>query len=296
MTPSQPDCISIKARKVDFGFSGELPYRWYDGNLAVFNLCNAISMMFPVGEQFFIDSVLHYKDQIKDPLLQKQVMGFIAQEAMHSKQHDLSNQVLKVHNPQLCRLEKVASSLLGIARALYPARTQLATSCALEHFTAMFADHLLSSSASFIKLSQPAFAELWLWHAVEETEHKAVCFDVYQQVAAGKWSGYIERCLVMGLTTLFMLIAILLSAVLLNTGKAKQSPQQAPKQRPVSKGKPMMAWLRYLFVKPGIIRLFTAPYFKYYLPSFHPWQHDNSALVEAWKAQHEKSSPYGKLK
>ena len=35
--------------------------------------------------------------------------------------------------------------------------------------------------------ADPAMAKLWRWHALEETEHKAVAFDVFQQVSGNKW-------------------------------------------------------------------------------------------------------------
>lgn len=285
MTPTKPDCIQIKARKVDFGFSTELPYRWYSGNPAIFNFCNAISIMFPIGEQFFIDSVRHYKDQITDPVLREQVAGFIAQEAMHSKQHDLCNQVLKVQNKQMFVIEKVAKLFLDTSRVLYPARTLLAISCALEHFTALFADQLLNSDA-FRKLAHPVYAELWLWHAVEETEHKAVCYDVYQQVAGGVL-GYIERCLVMLLVTVCMFVAIIMSALLIIATDPKKTVIKKPPQNPAVKKPFATGWIRYLFIKPGIVPYIMVPYLKYYQPHFHPWRHDNSQLVERWKAHYE---------
>ena len=284
MIPTKPDCITIKARKVDFGFSTELPYRWYSGNPAIFNFCNAISIMFPIGEQFFIDSVRHYKDKITDPVLREEVAGFIAQEAMHSKQHDLCNQVLKVQNKQMFVIEKVAKLFLDTSRHIYPARTLLAISCALEHFTALFADQLLNSTA-FRRLAHPVYAELWLWHAVEETEHKAVCFDVYQQVAGGVL-GYIERCLVMLLVSVCMLTAILLSAILMIIANPKKSAPKQDKPKPVAKKPFATGWIRYLFIKPGIVPYIMVPYFRYYSPFFHPWKHDNSELVERWKAHY----------
>ena len=57
-------------------------------------IMNALSTLFPEGEQFFVDSVRHYKDQITDPVLQAEIVGFVGQEAMHSKEHEAFNAML----------------------------------------------------------------------------------------------------------------------------------------------------------------------------------------------------------
>lgn len=291
---SKPDCITIKGRKVDFGFSTDLPYQWYNGNPAIFNFCNAISIMFPIGEQFFIDAVKQYKDKITEPVLREQVAGFIAQEAMHSKQHHLCNQILKAQNKKMFVIENVAKLFLDTSRHLYPTRTLLAISCALEHFTALFADQLLNSQA-FRRLAHPVYAELWLWHAVEETEHKAVCFDVYQTMHGG-FFGYIERCLTMLLVSVCMLLAIVLSMLLVFTTNPKLlfKRKKRAKTETTTPAKTFgTGWIRYLFIKPGIVPYIMLPYFRYYLPGFHPWQHDNSALVQQWKQRLTNAPPQG---
>ena len=39
---------------------------------------------------------------------------------------------------------------------------------------------------------------LWMWHAVEENEHKAVAFDVYEAMY-GRFKAYFMRSLALGL-------------------------------------------------------------------------------------------------
>ena len=61
----------------------------------------------------------------------------------------------------------------------------------------MLADVLLRDQQRFIADSDPSFVAPWLWHAVEETEHKAVCFDVYQHVFGKGVFSYLLRVLTM---------------------------------------------------------------------------------------------------
>ncbi len=84
-----------------------------------------------------------------------------------------------------------------------PRSVQLATTIALEHFTAIVAHQLLTNPKATEGM-HPNVKPLWLWHAVEETEHKAVCFDVYQQVGGG----YLNRALNMARVMLGFLLGI----------------------------------------------------------------------------------------
>jgi len=281
----KPDTIKIDARKVNLEFNSNLPVKWYTGNPAILNFCNIVSIMFPIGEQFFIDSVRYYRNQLTDPILQQQVTGFLAQESIHSKQHTQCNNLLKSNNKHLIIIEKISSLCFYIPRNYYPKSTALAFSCALEHFTAVFADNVLRSKY-FTKLAHPTYANLWLWHAAEEIEHKAVCYDVYQQVTGGGLRSYIERCLAMvGVTLCIFLVIFLISTIMLfKKIKERKLNFFQKKKRP-----PLTGWFRYLFIQPGIIPNIASPYFAYYAPGFHPWKYDNSDIVIKWKKQYEKS-------
>jgi predicted metal-dependent hydrolase len=88
------------------------------------------------------------------------------------------------------------------------------------------------------------------------------------------------------LVSVCMLTAILLSAILMIIANPKKSAPEQDKPKPVAKNPFATGWIRYLFIKPGIVPYIMVPYFRYYSPFFHPWKHDNSELVERWKAHY----------
>lgn len=64
---------TIKVRQMDIEFPDEIPRYWADNNPVLTALLAALSVSFPPGERYFIDSVRHYKDQVKDPELQHRI-------------------------------------------------------------------------------------------------------------------------------------------------------------------------------------------------------------------------------
>src|SRR4029079_15061731 len=66
---------------------------------------------------------------------------------------------------------------------LLPPISNLALTAALEHFTATLAELLLTDEDARAMFGEPAARDLFVWHALEESEHKAGAFDVYR--AAG---------------------------------------------------------------------------------------------------------------
>src|SRR3954465_128857 len=158
-----------------------------DGDLILSHLAASLSSVFPDGEDFFVRSVRHYRDQITDPELKRQVAGFIGQEAMHGREHRAFNDRLHQLGYPPKRFERFTKRGLAMRERLLPPSSNLAATAALEHFTATLAELLLPDPEARDMSGNPAVKELFLWHALEESEHKAVAFDVY------KMSGGSER-------------------------------------------------------------------------------------------------------
>lgn len=270
----------IIRRRVTIAFDPAKARGWHFTSKQVEDFLNGVSFVFPPGEKFFIQSVQNYQDRITDPVLKDEIQRFIYQEAMHTKEHSRCNDVLAEAYPHGHKIEDFTAKMLLLNRRVLPKSWQLASTCALEHFTAVLADGLLRHQEEFIAESDPAFASLWLWHAVEEAEHKAVCFDVYQTIFGKGVISYLRRTSVMFLITMSFLLTLIVAARHIRKGRKSSSDQRTTTP---SDGEPRPqqgTWhLLTTIISPRL-------YFDYYRPSFHPWDHDNRALIEQWKQQY----------
>src|SRR5690606_17956585 len=181
-----PEGLHIRPRQPEFDLPSPMPRHWHSGDAFKTHFFNAMSVLFPDGERFFIDSVRLFREQIEDPLLKEQIRGFIGQEGHHSREHLVYSQRLRELGYDVDRLEHALQRRLGFVKKHLPGKLQLAATCATEHLTAIMADALLTEP-NWLDGADPRMARLWRWHALEETEHKAVAFDVYQQACGRKW-------------------------------------------------------------------------------------------------------------
>lgn len=265
----------IQPRNLEFPIGEEVPDRWHSGDPHITHFFNGLSIMFPEGENFFMDAVRHFQGEIRDPELRSGVRAFCGQEGIHAREHRSYNEWLAHRGYPVERLERIVRWRVALARK-FPFKFQLAVTCALEHFTAILADALLRDSGNVAGM-HPRMAELWRWHAIEETEHKAVAFDVYQTIAPG-FGGYLRRILAMGVVTVLFTLQILIHQVLLEK-------REGVLWRLAGRG----FAFRYFWIEPGFLRRALGSYRAYYRRGFHPWQHDNTDLVESWKADYARA-------
>lgn len=275
---------TIVRRQVDIDFGAVPAGPWFPAGGPLELMFNAASLAFPPTERFFIAAVRDCLDRVNDQVLREQVRGFIYQEAMHNRVHLDCNAMLARHYPNCRRAERVSLATFRWLGRL-PRRFRLSLSSALEHFTSMVADTLLRHPDDFRSIVPPEIADMWLWHAAEETEHKAVCFDVHRAVMGSGPLAWGHRVAGMLLATpLFLLVMLLLGALVLGRGR----PRAAGPVEPLD---PAAAGDAGRFVGRNMMGLLWQGvpwrvYFSYYRPSFHPWDHDNSDLIAGWKQRY----------
>src|SRR5437879_1586880 len=146
-TPVTARDRKVPTRRISFEESLEDLPRHYaaDGDLIASHIAAALSAVFPDGEDFFVRSVRHFRDQVTDPALKRQVAGFIGQEAMHGREHRAFNDRLDQLGYPTKRFERLTKRGLAIRERFLPPISNLAATAALEHFTATLAELLLSS-------------------------------------------------------------------------------------------------------------------------------------------------------
>ena len=152
---------------------------WFGGDAFRTALFNALSMSFPVGEQFFIDSVRKGLKTLPEDQQARhldEAHGFIGQEATHRRIHGLFNVQIEKHG-LVNHWGPRARERLTFLKDFHP-RHWLAITAATEHFTAVFADWMLRNPDWFDG-SEARLKTLWLWHSAEESEHKSTAFNLY---------------------------------------------------------------------------------------------------------------------
>ena len=173
----------LAIRQLLIDLTQPFPLRW-NGDAFTSAFMNALSLSFPVGEQFFLDSVRDGLKQLPEgqqALFKEEVKGFIGQEATHRRLHALYNRHL-TDQGMVNHWEQRALKRIAILKEM-DIRHSVAATAANEHYTAVFA-HWLLSNEWFFNNAEPRLKTLWLWHASEESEHRCTAFDMYQRLAA----------------------------------------------------------------------------------------------------------------
>ncbi|WP_119292882.1 metal-dependent hydrolase [Azohydromonas sediminis] len=152
---------------------------WAGGDAFRTAFFNALSMSFPLGEQFFIDAVRDGVKALPQPARARfadEVRGFVGQEATHRHLHARFNAHLQRQGLRNRWEARIGERIRALAGA--DVRHRVAITAATEHFTALFADHLLAHPR-WLDGTEPRLRTLWLWHCAEESEHRSTAFDVY---------------------------------------------------------------------------------------------------------------------
>ncbi|WP_290644939.1 metal-dependent hydrolase, partial [Aquabacterium sp.] len=104
----------IPREKLDFGLSGDVPKYWFGGDPFKSRFWDALSIIFPPGEKFFMTCVRDFRDQIQDPKLLEDIQGFNRQEAQHTLVHRQDNDRLRRQGVDVDRLTKYVEHLVNV--------------------------------------------------------------------------------------------------------------------------------------------------------------------------------------
>ncbi len=269
MSPAfTPTDLKITSRPLKIG-RGALAGRWWHGGDPVATaFFNALSAAFPQGETFFIESVRRFREQA-DPVLKQQIATFVQQEAMHTREHLAFNRLINEAGYDTAAIDAHVRSNLDAARARHPV-AQLAITVGLEHFTAIMAYALLAEGDP-LPGAPDEVLKLWQWHAIEELEHKSVAYDTWLAVTAPM--SRVRRWWIRVRVMMLVSVQFWFSNF--------QRMADFFRQDGINTTGTWWRAAKYLLVKPGIMRKIFLPYLSFFKPGFHPWQHDERALIRA---------------
>ncbi|MDA8233064.1 MAG: metal-dependent hydrolase [Magnetospirillum sp.] len=255
--------LTVRSPNIDVA-AMDMPLRWLGGDAFRTQVFNALSLSFPIGERYFIDAVRAALPLIGDAELAEDVRRFIGQEATHSHLHRVFNARLADQGLRN-RVEPAAARRIRATEG-FRLTSKLAVSAAYEHFTAAFGDIVLRHSDWLDGASAPTRA-LWMWHAVEECEHRSVIFDVYRAAGGGYWrriGWFLYVTLVFALD-----VAVQTVDGLYRSGDA-------------FKAATWRQGLRFLFGRSGVAARTIPAWLDYFRPGFSPRDRGDKEALRRW--------------
>jgi uncharacterized protein len=272
---------SLPIRKLNVDLSQGFDRHWFktaeaEGDAFRTAYYNAMSMTFPAGEQLFIDSVKRVQPKLpstpENAAMHETIRDFCAQEATHRHVHAQYNKQLERQG-----LKNHVEARIWARYKRYEhihALHHLGITAANEHYTAVMSDALLRNPAYCAGMIEP-MRQVWRWHAMEETEHKAVAYDLYK--AAGGNPKRHKSYFVFAMLTLL-------------TDVMRQTANNLWHDGTLFKPTTWINATQFFFGRPskggGWVWQTAKPLMDYFRNDFHPNQHDNRDIAQSYAQLH----------
>lgn len=176
---------SIVTRKIPFDFSGDLKPHWIPDKPELAHLWNGLSLGMPYLEPYLIRTMREGLKRVKDPQVLADGAGFMAQEGQHYQTHQRYNDFLKRNG--YSEIERIEQEMTVYYERLgnRTLARKMAYSAGFESMTLGLTRFLIGERVRLFRNSDTRVASFWLWHMVEETEHKTAAYDAYQHACGG---------------------------------------------------------------------------------------------------------------
>jgi len=258
--------VGIPPRHIDFRFPESMPKYFYAGNATATTFFAMLSGFFPPGERYFMESVRQFRDRIEDDNQRAAISGFMGQEAIHGREHDRLNELLAERGFDMKAPDRFVRIGLAVLEKL-PASTRLAATTFMEHFTALLAEQLLEDE-QFRQQADPEMIKIWQWHALEELEHKAVAYDVYELIGNNRTERVAAA--LASMLVLLPMLGITWTWMLARDGQLGNVSDNI-------KG------LNVLFGRDGFVSRILPRLPEFIGARFHPDDHDTKAIENSWR-------------
>ena len=270
--PRRPNNLHILVRKPTYDYQTPLRTHryWLDNDPIGTHFVNALQSTFPDGELFFIQAavdgarILRQHGSIGNQM-EQDLKSFQQQEAHHSQQHRLwTDALIQMGYEKLALYNEGLHKDDTWFRMHISAKWRLSITAAAEHYTASLAYLFTHVNQDLLMKGDAPFNSLLLYHAMEEIEHKSVCFDLSQMLSRS----YLLRILGFVFATLDLVVSIYMRMSYL----LKRDGLWGWKYR-------VKVW-KYFLGRSGLLKGLFPRAIQYLRPSFHPWMTDERKGIE----------------
>lgn len=269
----QSAMIPIRHMKFDFKAEDIDPKFYMNAELASAYFAS-LSIFLTYGEDLVIDTARYHRNLIDDPLLKQRVTALIGQEALHSRLHEELNDAFAEIDLPVKLFRTLAAWVFDYGFNRLPQPMKLSLMTGIEHFTAVLAEYMMNHEQIFFESQDQRQRAIWMWHMLEESEHKDIAFDVFQHLSGN----YALR--VAGFFPALFTILILISGASLLVPFYRKPSNLVSWQY----YKDMRRSAALIFgLKDGVYGSSLRHIFEYLKPGFHPNDHDTSEFLAYYK-------------
>lgn len=186
----------IIPRRPRFDFA-QTPKHWVADDPLATQMLNVINPITPAPERWFCQTFREALPFIRDERLREAALAFIKQEGAHSHGHTLGTRRMEELGLALGKygalMDRIFEELLGPnpfglklknPRTKFAwLKTRLAMVAAAEHLTGMLGHWALNAEVFNESVVDREMADLCLWHAAEEVEHREVADAMFRHIS-----------------------------------------------------------------------------------------------------------------
>jgi predicted metal-dependent hydrolase len=269
---NRPSDLVIVNRRIEYNPLSILKENriWNSEGIVMTHFLNAFQSLFPQGERVFIEAVRDCVAQNissieQDSILKDDLAHFIEQEGRHSVVHEKWTKALtETGYSSMPKYDMELHNFRTWARTHLDKMTRLSITIGAEQYTASLAKLFSKDRPDIVFQSTPELQKVFIYHAMEELEHKGVSYDLYLKLHGG----YIRRIAGMAFITFYIWENVLRRHryLLRRDGEWHHNRKRE-------------FWKMYLG-KNGIISVLIPKIFEYMDPWFYPWQNDERRSFE----------------
>lgn len=173
----------LQVRRIHFDFAGaDVPFDWQPERPAFGMQCNMISFFAPGFEKFIVDATREAIPLIRDPAHVEEAEAYLRQEAQHSAAHVSHLRALIKRWPGLKETRGAVVDSYDRLTATRPLAWRLAYAAIVEAAFTPYFKVFLDHEDKLFQPGDDRVASLFLWHFVEEIEHRSSALIVYNAV------------------------------------------------------------------------------------------------------------------
>ena len=266
-----PDGVAITPRRFENTDFNDVPKYWFGSSPFCSLQLDILSLIIPAHEKFFIHTLRAVEEDVEDQETKELVRAFIQQEAAHYKVHQIYNDTRKQYGINVDRELRLMEKVFDAIKNYVPLKIRLGMTSFMEHYTATGA-HLLLAEQEPEKFMHQTMLDLWRWHAVEELEHKAVAFDLFEKLGGN----YFYRIISFFLTSI--IIGTCIGIISFRTFRDDRLWRRYNVGAFTEEEEKEQAEAReQIFNNTGLGARILFAYLK---PNFHPWELNDSGLIK----------------